>query len=341
MTSLESAVVGATASSLASLIVYPLDIMKVTVQTRLKPRSDPELGRCVSNLTAANQQEIKTEDNNGLLKLLRNIYETEGFQGFYKGIGASTVSGFVQSFSYFYWYTLVRKHYFRLNLKDGVGRKFNSAEELMLGVIAASVSQLFVNPFNLIATQQQTRNGKESTLGVLDVVKEIYHESESITGFWKGLKVSLLLTINPSITFATYEKLKDVLFPNEAHNTGKELVDSNSALSPAQNFVLGLLSKVVSTVVTQPLIVAKASLQRSGSPFKGIQEVFRYLYNHEGLLAFWKGLGLQVLKGMLVQGLIFMFKGELTKLLRLTLRYIKALQTNKGLRSPLVTLIYR
>ena len=78
--------------------------------------------------------------------------------------------------------------------------------------------------------------------------------------------------------------------------------------------VLGAMSKALATIATQPLIVAKVGLQskpphhRNGVPFKGFVEVMKYILEHEGLLGLFKGVGPQVLKGVLVQGLLMTIK---------------------------------
>ena len=77
---------------------------------------------------------------------------------------------------------------------------------------------------------------------------------------------------------------------------------------------LGAISKALATVATQPLIVAKVGLQsrpppaRKGMPFKTFGEVMAYIVEHEGPLALFKGIGPQVTKGLLVQGILMMIK---------------------------------
>lgn len=74
------------------------------------------------------------------------------------------------------------------------------------------------------------------------------------------------------------------------------------------------MSKALATIVTQPLIVAKVGLQskpppaRNGVPFKTFTEVMRYIIEHEGPWALFKGIGPQILKGLLVQGFLMMTK---------------------------------
>jgi hypothetical protein len=74
------------------------------------------------------------------------------------------------------------------------------------------------------------------------------------------------------------------------------------------------MSKALATLATQPLIVAKVGLQsrppptRLGKPFKSFNEVMSYIVEHEGPLALFKGIGPQILKGLIVQGLLMMTK---------------------------------
>ena len=74
------------------------------------------------------------------------------------------------------------------------------------------------------------------------------------------------------------------------------------------------MSKALATIVTQPLIVAKVGLQskpppsRNGKPFKSFLEVMRFIVDNEGPSGLFKGMGAQILKGFLVQGLLMTTK---------------------------------
>lgn len=330
MATLQAAITGAAASSLANIAVYPLDLAKTLVQTQLR---ENHVAKSSDNLkknpkSAATPRDDAASDLSGstatpakyenALACILKVFKERGFFGLYRGMSTSILANFIQAFCYFFWYTSVRKHYYavkalraqRLGRPGKIG--FNTIEELALGAVAAATSQLFTIPISTIATRQQTAEGGKDTTTLTSITKQIYREHHGdITGFWKGLKVSLVLCINPSITYASYQKLKEFLFKAEELTGGK-----GAELTAGQNFLLGVLSKVISTVLTQPLIISKVSLQRAGSQFSSFQQVIRYLYQNEGLLALWKGLKPQLAKGILVQGLLFMFKGELTKALR-------------------------
>lgn len=142
-------------------------------------------------------------------------------------------------FAYFYWYTVVRTLYVKRLTTKGklVGAvQLSTAIELLLGALAGGLAQIFTIPVSVIATRQQLAGGNtdmapspsksysasvsnasksasksiskvadpndpDSFLGVArDIMKQ-----DGITGFWRGLKPSLVLTVNPAITYGVYE----------------------------------------------------------------------------------------------------------------------------------------
>jgi len=74
------------------------------------------------------------------------------------------------------------------------------------------------------------------------------------------------------------------------------------------------MSKSLATIATQPLIVAKVGLQskpppaRQGKPFKTFIEVMQFIVGHDGPLGLFKGIVPQILKSLLVQGILMMTK---------------------------------
>lgn len=96
--------------------------------------------------------------------------------------------------------------------------------------------------------------------------------------------------------------------------------------------MLGALSKAMATLATQPLIVAKVGLQsrpppaRKGKPFRSFGEVMAYIVEHEGLLGLFKGIGPQILKGVLVQGFLMMAKERIELAFVLLFRYVRQMR---------------
>lgn len=91
----------------------------------------------------------------------------------------------------------------------------------------------------------------------------------------------------------------------------------------------------MATLATQPLIVAKVGLQsrpppaRMGKPFKSFIEVMKYIVEHEGLLGLFKGIGPQLLKGLLVQGFLMMTKERVELLFVVLFQYMRKLRAEK------------
>lgn len=96
--------------------------------------------------------------------------------------------------------------------------------------------------------------------------------------------------------------------------------------------MLGAISKSLATLATQPLIVAKVGLQsrpppaRAGKPFKSFQEVMAYIIEHEGYMGLFKGIGPQLLKGLLVQGFLMMTKERVELLFVLLFAYLRTVK---------------
>jgi hypothetical protein len=86
--------------------------------------------------------------------------------------------------------------------------------ELSLGAVAGAVAQVFTIPVAVITTRQQTQ-GKGEKKGMLDTAHDVVNSEDGWTGLWRGLKASLVLVVNPAITYGAYQRLKDVIFPGK------------------------------------------------------------------------------------------------------------------------------
>lgn len=113
------------------------------------------------------------------------------------------------NFAYFFWYSTVRDLYFK---SAKVATPPSTSVELALGAVAGALAQLFTIPVSVVTTRQQTQ-AKGERKGMLDTAREVIDGEDGVTGLWRGLKASLVLVVNPSITYGAYERLKPLLFP--------------------------------------------------------------------------------------------------------------------------------
>jgi len=250
---------------------------------------------------------------------ITKIIEDEGIHGLYSGINGALLGVASTNFAYFYWYSIVRSVYLST---QKIPHLPNTAVELSLGAVAGALAQLFTIPVAVVTTRQQTQPKGEKK-GMIDTAKEVIHSEDGWTGLWRGLKASLVLVVNPAITYGAYQRLKEVIFPDHV------------ILKPWEAFLLGALSKSLATIATQPLIVAKVGLQsrpppaRQGKPFKSFIEVMEFIIEHEGPLALFKGIGPQIFKGLLVQGFLMMTKERMELLFVLLFAYLRTMKADK------------
>lgn len=147
--------------------------------------------------------------------------------------------------------------------------------------MAGALSQIFTIPVSVIAVRQQIHHnasvsesksyaeavkepvGKETgqshhaqhhhqpkSNSFMEVAKQIIKE-DGVAGLWLGLKPSLVLTVNPAITYGVFERIKGVVLLGKPQNT---------KLSPGTAFLLGALSKTLATVVRSPTLTLTNTL---------------------------------------------------------------------------------
>jgi len=167
------------------------DSVKTKLQVQVKNESSDDTVQYKSTMDAINK-----------------IVDSEGVSGLYSGIAGSLLGVASTNFAYFYWYTIVRTIYMA---SDKVPKPPGTAAELSLGAVAGAIAQIFTIPVSVITTRQQTQP-KEDKRGFWETGKEVVDSEDGVSGLWRGLKASLILVVNPAITYGAYQRLKDILF---------------------------------------------------------------------------------------------------------------------------------
>ncbi|RDW71325.1 peroxisomal carrier protein [Coleophoma cylindrospora] len=302
------AVAGATGAVIANALVYPLDIVKTRLQVQVK-RKPTDLA----------STEVDATHYTSTFDAISKIVAEDGVSGLYAGINGALLGVASTNFAYFYWYSVVRTLY--ISSQRVVGPP-STLVELSLGAAAGAVAQVFTIPVAVVTTRQQTQ-GKGEKKGMVDTARDVINSEDGWTGLWRGLKASLVLVVNPAITYGAYQRLRENIFPGKAN------------LRPWEAFLLGAMSKSLATIATQPLIVAKVGLQskpppsREGKPFKSFIEVMQFIVQNEGLLGLFKGIAPQISKGLLVQGLLMMTKERMELMFILLFRYFRKLKSEQ------------
>ncbi|ESZ93532.1 hypothetical protein SBOR_6074 [Sclerotinia borealis F-4128] len=241
------AISGATGTAISNLCIYPLDL----IITRLQVQRT--LANSSSTTTTAQPPKYKS-----LADAFHKIYNEEGgIAGFYSGVLQDTSKSIADSFLFFLFYEYLRSK--RLQSHHSSSKAaLPTLEELGVGALAGGLSKFFTTPLSNIVVRKQTYSMTSPAISKPPTISSIISDirkNKGIAGFWSGYSASLILTLNPSLTFFLYEFLKRVLIPrNKRDDPGARIT-----------FLLAAFSKAVAGSVTYPVSLAKARAQVDGS----------------------------------------------------------------------------
>lgn len=211
------------------------------------------------------------------------IVAQDGLSGLYAGLGSSLIGTASTNFTYFYCYSFIREHY-NAKFNNARGGTLSTGMELLLGAAAGALTTLITTPVSVVTTRQQTLPAKERQ-GVIQTCQTIVAE-EGVAGLWRGIRPSLVLCVNPAITYGSFEKIKQWVL---------QLLRTN-VLSSGAAFGVGALSKTLATIITYPYIMAKVRMQWKPSKemegkieaYKGALDVLARVFKQDGFFGWYK-----------------------------------------------------
>ncbi|KAI8612273.1 mitochondrial carrier domain-containing protein [Chytriomyces sp. MP71] len=305
---------GAAGAVFANWLVFPLDVIKTRLQTQNKLVKGSE--HYANSLDAFVQ-----------------IIKKEGIAGLYSGLGAGLFGTVASAFCYFYFYSTIRaKHVASIP----AGQEISTPMELIMGALAGALCQCFTLPIAVVTTRQQTLppGERQSFIETFNTVLE----GDGVQGLWKGFKASMILCVNPAITYGMFERVKAIWLKRKAKLGG------SLALTSWEVFMVGALSKTLATVVTYPYIMAKVRMQwavpksandlsetdRKSLQYKGSVDVLKKVFATDGLKGWYKGMQTQIVKAVLCQAILFVSR---EKLLAYTLAVFALLGKGEGVNA--------
>lgn len=333
---------GSAGASISNVITYPLDLIITRLQIQRQLRK--------------NAQEAGEQEYRGLVDAAQKIYNNEGgLKGFYAGLLSNTGKTIADSFIFFLLYDYLRKASVR---KNGGRSNLPAHRELSVGFVAGASTKLLTTPIANVATRQQAAALKDphgKTPSFMEVASNL-HTAEGYAGFWSGYSASLILTLNPSLTFFLFEFFKRVTLPRSRRDNPPT----------SATFLLAALSKACASSVTYPFSLTKARLQAGSlsnkkeeqEEDKTVEETIHTssstldkagkkaarktlfttlmtIYKTEGPSALYEGLHLEVLKAFISHGITMSVKQVIARLLEqfsYTLSIIFSRYTSKASR---------
>lgn len=275
---LSNALAGATSDAISSIILHPVDTIKIRTQADKK----------VTPIIA-------------IKEMIDEIIESKNPLSPWRGVESKLYVSPQQKLQYFYTYsTLITL--FKVLWSNG--RMPNTLEDIIIGYFSALQGTITTLPLSATMTKQ-VMDGK-SAKPFWALFFELWNE-HGFLSFYNTWVSSAILCINPAITFVIYEQIKRIRL------TALNL-PLNASISSFEAFILGAIAKAIATIVTFPLIRSQ-TLQRTWETSHpgekqapGFLEIFPRIIKEEGFKGLYTGLETQIFKAVINSALMLMIK---------------------------------
>ncbi|XP_015429960.1 PREDICTED: mitochondrial coenzyme A transporter SLC25A42 [Dufourea novaeangliae] len=263
-----SLVSGAIAGALAKTTIAPLDRTKINFQISKKPYSA-----------------------RAAIQFLVNTLKTEGLLSLWRGNSATMVRIIPYSAVQF----TAHEQWKRILGVNGSERE-KPGLNFVAGALAGITSQGTTYPLDLMrARMAVTQKAEYKTLRQIFV--RIYVE-EGMMAYYRGFTATLLGVIPyAGCSFFTYDLLRNML-----------TVYTVAIPGFSTSLICGGIAGMVAQTSSYPLDIVRRRMQTSaikGQHYHTIGSTIRKIYREEGLMAFYKGLSMNWVKGPIAVGISF------------------------------------
>ena len=241
------ALAGSTGAAISNISTYPLALIITRLQIQKQLRGSTSLNG--------------SRDYKSIRDAAWKIYDKEGgIKALYTGLTYDTCKTIADSFLFFLAYNFLRQR--RIESRQHRSFRLPIFDELSVGFLAGAISKLLTTPIANIVTRKQASSMtidhspqfEAESCSVRSIAFQI-HSEKGLQGFWSGYSASLVLTLNPSLTFFFFETLKRAVIPQ----------DQRLSPPPQLTFLLAAVSKVIASTITYPFSLAKTRAQASSS----------------------------------------------------------------------------
>ncbi|KAK9352819.1 mitochondrial carrier domain-containing protein [Lipomyces doorenjongii] len=260
------AAAGFTAGCATTLIVHPLDLIKVRLQIDNKNRT--HVG--------------------GIMHILRDLRQSQApFKEAYRGLIPNLIGNTVSWGSYFFWYELIKS---QIALVPG-HEDLSFADYMLSAGTSGCMTALLTNPIWVLKTRMLSTNSTFAGAykGTLDGLHKIW-QYEGLRGFYRGFLPSLLGVGHGAIQLMFYEELKGWYVSGTVTETGQN--SNMNQLSTLQYITFSAMSKLGASLIMYPYQVVRSRLQRydADNVYLSMTDVIKKTCKEEGILGFYKGL---------------------------------------------------
>ncbi|TPX32778.1 hypothetical protein SmJEL517_g04182 [Synchytrium microbalum] len=264
--SADQAIAGFVAGATSTLLLHPLDVIKIRLQVDERARNH----------------------GNTTINLWKQIQRTEGIgRGLYRGVMANLAGACFSWGLYFWWYGLIKEY-----MRDGANGKLTAVQHLTASAEAGAACAIVTNPFWVIKTRMCATKWNDP--GAYRSLSEGLYKLaryEGINGMYKGLTPALFGVSHGALQFMAYEEMKSIWADfNPTKNVNH--------MGTLEYITMAAASKLFATICTYPYQVIRSRLQNQyeGRKYTTAWGTITTVYKNEGFTGFYKGLGPNVVR---------------------------------------------
>ncbi|KAJ1662228.1 mitochondrial ornithine carrier protein [Coemansia sp. RSA 1813] len=310
---IEDLAYGSLAGMMGKFVEYPFDTVKVRLQTS------------------------ESRVFSGTMDCLAQTWRNEGFGGFYRGLTSPLVGAMAENALAFYAYNRLQS-VIRAVAKTPADAELSLPQLFVSGGLSGALCAFVISPVELVKCKLQVENVQEygapssssssSSLssstskvrftGPLSVVSHLLR-TQGVTGIYKGITPTIAReTLGVGCWFGTYELVCRQLLLLDRHTDGPLRKKSKSDLGAGSIILAGGCAGVVYNIASYPIDVVKSFIQtadvrqtasaRSATHGErpGILGTIRTVYSRGGVPAFYRGLGITLVRAFPANAAMFM-----------------------------------
>ncbi|KAJ3476789.1 hypothetical protein NLI96_g10915 [Meripilus lineatus] len=241
---------------------------------------------------------------------LKDIKESHGWKGLYRGVGPN-IAGNASSWGlYFLFYNMLKT---RASGGDP-NYRMSPGSYLLCSAEASAVTAILTNPLWVVKVRMFTTNAETPTAyrNLWHGLTEIYR-TEGLAGWYRGTSLALVGVSNGALQFMGYEEMKRWAFERKRRQftkEGREWTTSEDKLSNTAYTIMSGASKLLALVVTYPYQVVRSRIQNNATAhlYPTIPVCVKRTFTEEGVRGFYRGLGtnlVRVLPGTCVTFVVY------------------------------------
>jgi len=264
----EHLVAGISGGVISTLLLHPLDLLKIRF--------------AVDTSTNSNQASYS-----GVKNAFSTIIRSEGMSGLYRGVTPNTVGAGCAWGFYFLFYQTIKTDKQKGNSK----LQLTPSDHLITATQAGILTLGLTNPIWVVKTRlclQEELNPSSVVdkskyySGMWDAFKKIV-KYEGFRGLYKGFTPGLFGVSHGAVQFMAYEELK-----TSYNQYRHQPIDAK--LTSSEYFAFAAISKFIAAVTTYPYQVIRARLQDANCTYTGTTDCILKTVQREGIAGLYKGM---------------------------------------------------